>query len=228
MLQMPLHLLGRQLLAKAHLHDRALDRLPRYLPRQRAELLDRRLQHVRLRHALPFRARDLLRFRKSQPALDVPDHHLALPPPARVRVGVEGRGHRGRVAGARGGGVRGGGGGGFRGGGVVGFEDRGGGEVAADEGVGGGGGLAFQVFFRQRVGGALRLFALFAEEVEDCAAGLAGGSDDGEEGVCECGRVGEGLEAIGCRFAMISSLTRKDCEYRGWTYLRPTAALMGD
>ncbi len=47
-LQVLLDLAGGLLLAEAHLHDRRLDRLAGNLPRQRAQLLDRRLQHVRL------------------------------------------------------------------------------------------------------------------------------------------------------------------------------------
>lgn len=53
----------------------------------------------------------------------------------------------------------------------------------------------------------MRCFSSSAEEVEECAARLAGLSDKGEDGICDCGRVGEGFVAIGCRNAVISTLT---------------------
>ena len=172
-------LFGRE----AHLHDGVLDRLARDLPRQRAQLLDRRLQKVRFRQVRPLRAQDPDGLVETPARADGADRHFALPALAGEGVGVEGGGHGGGVAaerGGRGGGAGAGWGGERAGGGigecVGGFEDGGGGEVAALEGglVGGGGSLrfAFEEVFGQGVDGVRVAAFLIAEEVEEGAVGL--------------------------------------------------------
>ncbi len=50
-------------------------------------------------------------------------------------------------------------------------------------------------------------FCSFSEEVEECTTVLTGLCDEWKDGMCGYGESGEGLEAIGCRFAVISMLT---------------------
>ena len=98
MLQVFEDVLGGLLLAKAHLEHGLVDVLAGDLARQRAQLLDRGLEPVRLGQRLAFRAEDLLGPGEPAAPAHLPDDHLALPAHAGLRPRIQHRLHVGPVA----------------------------------------------------------------------------------------------------------------------------------